>query len=137
MSADRSPVRDRRKSYSLAILFFWITIATTAGSMLGVVVRTAASVTWQALLLLSILTAIASMILGGIMGIFHVRRTMGVVSGMLSGAIIGAVIGPALAIDPRGVYVVLAAEVTGAVLLVITATALRLVNASSDDPFVD
>ena len=78
--------------------------------------------------------AVSSMLMGGCLGLFHYSRLRGVALGICVGGLVGLVSGPVLFIAPSAFPHLLLTALGGAVLLVGTATAIRLLNSHAADP---
>jgi Na+/proline symporter len=118
--------------FSLAILFLLITMATIAGALLGAAVRGASQPDWREIASSALVGIIAFGLVGMVLGCFHYRRGIGSCVGLLAGALVGFVAGPLLVVNEQGLQLVLAVEVVGGVLCVVTATALRTLNESGE-----
>ncbi len=134
MSRDSPPLPYGRHGFPLALLFVFVTMATTGGAMLGAVARSAPVVSLREIGYLTAGTVIGLMLFGGIVGLFHFHRVTGCLVGVLAGALVGLVIGPLLAVNENGLQLMFASQTAGAVLIVVTAAILR-VNSGTDDLF--
>ncbi len=120
------------RGYSLGTLFLLIAACAVVIGMVTPVLRGDAHVGAEELIGSSISCGIVSLIIGGLVGLFHYSRPRGVGWGVIVGGLIGLVCGPIMFVPPKEFSFFFSTAVGGAVLIVGVAAVIRLT--SSDPP---
>lgn len=126
---DRPPPR-RTGGYPLIALFLVITACGIIASLIGPAVRAVSDgrVGVREAIYASMISTVVVMLTGGIVGLFHYRRTRGFVWGLVTGAVIGLFVGP-LVLAPREAFgAVVALSFGGAAVIVLISVAFRIAS---------
>ncbi len=118
----------QKQTYPLYFLFVLVTICAVLMGMLVTVIPSLLSSSWGGVSIATsiVLTGLFTAVLGILIGLHHVNRSMGVMYGGSLGFVLGAGVSPLFFVDEQHFGQLLATQIGGAILLLCVAACLSL-----------